>query len=47
MELYCWGNTSHGQLGLGGIEEEQVGVEQSRRKQRKSKCVSLCVPAPL
>ncbi|XP_017957265.1 probable E3 ubiquitin-protein ligase HERC4 isoform X1 [Drosophila navojoa] len=24
MELYCWGNASHGQLGLGGIEEEQI-----------------------
>lgn len=23
-ELYCWGSTSHGQLGLGGIEDEQV-----------------------
>ncbi|EDV39502.1 uncharacterized protein Dana_GF24453, isoform A [Drosophila ananassae] len=23
-ELYCWGNTSHGQLGLGGIEDEQI-----------------------
>ncbi|XP_032598724.1 probable E3 ubiquitin-protein ligase HERC4 isoform X1 [Drosophila grimshawi] len=24
MELYCWGNASHGQLGLGGIEDEQI-----------------------
>lgn len=24
MELYCWGNTSRGQLGLGGIEDEQI-----------------------
>lgn len=23
-ELYCWGSTSHGQLGLGGIEDEQI-----------------------
>ena len=22
--LYCWGSTSRGQLGLGGIEEEQI-----------------------
>ena len=22
--VYCWGNTTHGQLGLGGIEEEQI-----------------------
>ncbi|KAI0228426.1 putative E3 ubiquitin-protein ligase HERC4 [Lamellibrachia satsuma] len=22
--LFCWGSTSHGQLGLGGIEEEQI-----------------------
>ncbi|XP_033158858.1 probable E3 ubiquitin-protein ligase HERC4 isoform X2 [Drosophila mauritiana] len=22
--LYCWGSTSHGQLGLGGIEDEQI-----------------------
>ena len=21
---FCWGNTSEGQLGLGGIEEEQI-----------------------
>ncbi|KAH8255246.1 hypothetical protein KR038_007527 [Drosophila bunnanda] len=24
MELYCWGSTTHGQLGLGGIEDEQI-----------------------
>ncbi|XP_030385069.1 probable E3 ubiquitin-protein ligase HERC4 isoform X1 [Scaptodrosophila lebanonensis] len=24
MDLYCWGNTAHGQLGLGGIEAEQI-----------------------
>uniref|UniRef100_A0A1Q3F9S7 Putative hect e3 ubiquitin ligase n=1 Tax=Culex tarsalis TaxID=7177 RepID=A0A1Q3F9S7_CULTA len=24
MALYCWGSTVHGELGLGGIEEEQV-----------------------
>jgi len=22
--VYCWGNMTHGQLGLGGIEEEQL-----------------------
>jgi len=22
--VYCWGNMTHGQLGLGGIEEEQI-----------------------
>jgi len=22
--LFCWGNMSHGQLGLGGIEDEQI-----------------------
>ncbi|XP_052894618.1 probable E3 ubiquitin-protein ligase HERC4 [Anopheles moucheti] len=26
MAVYCWGNTAHGELGLGGIEEEQVLV---------------------
>lgn len=26
MALYCWGNTAHGELGLGGIEEEQILV---------------------
>uniref|UniRef100_A0A8W7PDC2 RCC1-like domain-containing protein n=1 Tax=Anopheles coluzzii TaxID=1518534 RepID=A0A8W7PDC2_ANOCL len=26
MAIYCWGNTAHGELGLGGIEEEQVMV---------------------
>lgn len=26
MAIYCWGNTAHGELGLGGIEEEQVGI---------------------
>ncbi|ETN59614.1 hect E3 ubiquitin ligase [Anopheles darlingi] len=26
MAFYCWGNTAHGELGLGGIEEEQVMV---------------------
>ncbi|KAI8120902.1 putative E3 ubiquitin-protein ligase HERC4 [Lucilia cuprina] len=24
MAIYCWGNTAHGELGLGGIEEEQI-----------------------
>ncbi|XP_055530268.1 probable E3 ubiquitin-protein ligase HERC4 isoform X2 [Wyeomyia smithii] len=24
MAIYCWGNSVHGELGLGGIEEEQV-----------------------
>ncbi|XP_017135160.2 probable E3 ubiquitin-protein ligase HERC4 isoform X1 [Drosophila miranda] len=24
MALYCWGDASHGQLGLGGIENEQI-----------------------
>ncbi|XP_055628123.1 probable E3 ubiquitin-protein ligase HERC4 isoform X2 [Toxorhynchites rutilus septentrionalis] len=24
MAVYCWGSTVHGELGLGGIEEEQV-----------------------
>jgi len=22
--VYCWGNMTHGQLGLGGIEDEQI-----------------------
>jgi len=22
--VYCWGNMTHGQLGLGGIDEEQI-----------------------
>lgn len=45
MELYCWGNTSHGQLGLGGIEEEQVGVEQNRSKNVKvNVCLCVCLP---
>lgn len=24
MSIYCWGNTEHGELGLGGIEEEEI-----------------------
>lgn len=24
--MYCWGNTSNGELGLGGIEEDNVLV---------------------
>ncbi|XP_019534612.2 probable E3 ubiquitin-protein ligase HERC4 isoform X2 [Aedes albopictus] len=24
MAVYCWGNTVHGELGLGGIEDEQI-----------------------
>ncbi|CAD7081549.1 unnamed protein product [Hermetia illucens] len=24
MAVYCWGNTSHGELGLGGIEDELI-----------------------
>lgn len=28
MSLYCWGNTAHGELGLGGIEDEQVDYKQ-------------------
>lgn len=43
MEMYCWGNTSHGQLGLGGIEAEQVRAEQQHDKQETSElmCVYL------
>lgn len=22
--MYCWGNTVHGELGLGGIEDENI-----------------------
>lgn len=29
MAIYCWGNTAHGELGLGGIEEEQVGRDRA------------------
>lgn len=24
VAMYCWGSTVHGELGLGGIEEEQI-----------------------
>lgn len=24
MALFCWGSTVHGELGLGGIEDEHV-----------------------
>lgn len=24
MAVYCWGSTAHGELGLGGVEHEQV-----------------------
>lgn len=24
VTMYCWGSTVHGELGLGGIEEEQI-----------------------
>lgn len=24
VTMYCWGSTIHGELGLGGIEEEQI-----------------------
>lgn len=26
MAIFCWGSTAHGELGLGGIEDEQVVV---------------------
>lgn len=32
MALYCWGNTSHGELGLGGIEEEQVHTKYTPKE---------------
>lgn len=24
LEMFCWGNTANGELGLGGIEDHQV-----------------------
>lgn len=27
--MYCWGSTVHGELGLGGIEEEQIMCPRS------------------
>lgn len=35
MSVYCWGNTTHGELGLGGIEDEQVRFEYSSKLIRK------------
>ena len=29
--VYCWGNTAHGELGLGGIEDEQVSVDKEMK----------------
>lgn len=26
MSIYCWGSTINGELGLGGIEDEQVCI---------------------
>lgn len=26
MSIYCWGSTMNGELGLGGIEDEQVFI---------------------
>lgn len=26
MAIYCWGDTSNGELGIGGVEDEQVTI---------------------
>lgn len=29
MAIYCWGSTPHGELGLGGIPEEEEQVKSN------------------
>lgn len=30
FDMYCWGSTIHGELGLGGVENEQVFMLQDK-----------------
>ncbi|XP_037933955.1 probable E3 ubiquitin-protein ligase HERC4 isoform X2 [Teleopsis dalmanni] len=39
MSIYCWGNTVHGELGLGGIEEEHILIP---RKMSWKPDTSIC-----
>ncbi|XP_049804341.1 probable E3 ubiquitin-protein ligase HERC4 isoform X1 [Schistocerca nitens] len=37
-DMFCWGNTTHGELGLGGLEEEQILIPRELRFS-KATCV--------
>jgi Regulator of chromosome condensation (RCC1) repeat len=41
MSVYCWGSSSHGELGLGGIDEENVREIINRRAYRKYSSIFL------
>lgn len=44
MAVYCWGNTVHGELGLGGIEDEQVWIVRTKQTVAQQKLISLYLP---
>jgi E3 ubiquitin-protein ligase HERC4 len=40
--VLCWGSTSHGQLGLGGIEEDHITLPREVTTLRNKKIVNVC-----
>ncbi|XP_075163815.1 HECT and RLD domain containing E3 ubiquitin ligase 4 isoform X2 [Haematobia irritans] len=40
MAIYCWGNTAHGELGLGGIENEQILTPRKMAWNPPNSCVT-------
>lgn len=42
MTLYCWGSTTNGELGLGGIEEEHVNLLEYKHLHLHLAHIQLC-----
>uniref|UniRef100_A0A1A9WLI1 HECT domain-containing protein n=1 Tax=Glossina brevipalpis TaxID=37001 RepID=A0A1A9WLI1_9MUSC len=39
MAIYCWGNTMHGELGLGGIEDDQILIPRKMNWSPPNSCI--------
>lgn len=43
MALYCWGNTINGELGVGGVEEEQINTPRLLNWNESSELVDIAL----